>query len=105
MMDIWVSCALSDNVLLTGKVLHQKWTHFADLKGIPEDDRLKLTNGWLAQYKVRKELKEYKCHGKAASVSLETAETEQQQIQGLVAMYGVEPRDLFNADEMGHFYG
>ena len=76
MMDIWVSRALSDNVLLTGEVLRQKWTHFADLKGIPEDDRLKLSNGWLARYKVRKELKEYKRHGEAASVSLETAETE-----------------------------
>ena len=76
MMDIWVSRALSDNVLLTGKVLRQKWTHFADLKGILEDDRLKLSNGWLSRYKVRKDLKEYKHHGKATSVSLETAETE-----------------------------
>ena len=97
--------AMSNNVLLTGKVLCQQWSRFMDLVGIPGDDCLKLSNGWLAQYKVRKGLKEFKCHGEAASVGLETAKAEQQRIQELVIAYGVEPQDLFNADETGLFYG
>ena len=78
MMDLWVLKAMSNNVLLTGKVLCQQWSRFMDLVGIPGDDCLKLSNGWLAQYKVRKGLKEFKCHGEAASVGLETAKAEQQ---------------------------
>ena len=104
-MDLWVLKALSNNILLTGKVLCQQWSQFADLMGILEDDCLKLSNGWLAWYKIRNGLKEFKCYGKAASVGLETAEAEQWWIQELVAIYGVEPWDLFNADETGLFYG
>jgi len=104
-MDAWVLEAMSNSILITGKVLHQKWTGFADQAGIPKEDRLKLSEGWLTRYKARTHLKEYKRHGEAASVSLETAETEQRRIQEIVATYGVELRDLFNADETGLFYG
>ena len=45
MMDLWVSKAMADRILLTGEVLRQKWNVFANLAGVPEDDRLKLSNG------------------------------------------------------------
>jgi Tc5 transposase DNA-binding domain len=105
MMDLWVSNAMTDNILLTGEVLRQKWTRFADLVGVPMDERLNLSDGWLARFKVRNGLKEFKQHGEAASVSLETAEKEWQRIRELVEKDGVELRDLFNTDEMGLFYG
>jgi len=95
---------MSHNILLTGEVLHQKWTKFADMVGVPNDDCLNLSNGWLAWFKARNGLKEFKCHGKAASASVEMAEREQQYIQKLVKKYGVEPQDLFNTDETGLFY-
>jgi Tc5 transposase DNA-binding domain len=47
MMYLWVSKAMSDGILLTGEVLHQKWNQFADLVGVPQDERLNLSNGWL----------------------------------------------------------
>jgi hypothetical protein len=78
MMDLWVLEAMSNNILLTGEVLRQKWTTFANLVGIPEEDRLKLSDGWLARFKARHGLKEFKHHGEAASASVESAETEQQ---------------------------
>jgi hypothetical protein len=53
MMDLWVLKAMGDVILLTGNILHQKWNVFADLVGIPEDDRLKLSNGWLGCFKGR----------------------------------------------------
>jgi hypothetical protein len=46
MMDLWVSKALADNILLTGEVLQQKWTTYANMKGVPMDDRLTLSEGW-----------------------------------------------------------
>jgi hypothetical protein len=76
MMDLWVSEVMTNNILLTGEVLCQKWIRFADLAGIPKDDCLNLSDGSLAWFKVRSGLKEFKRHGKAASASLELAESE-----------------------------
>jgi len=76
MMYLWVSKAMGDNILLTGEVLCQKWNRFADLVGIPEDERLSLSNGWLAQFKDRNGLKEIKRHGEAASAHADTVERE-----------------------------
>ena len=45
MLDLWVSHAMANNVLLTGEVIHQKWKKFADLVGMPEDE-------WLHQQNV-----------------------------------------------------
>ena len=77
MMDLWVSKAMADRILLTGEVLQQKWNIFADLAGVPKDDRLKLSNGWLARFKDRNGLREWKWHGEAASANNETVEQEQ----------------------------
>jgi len=104
-MDLWVTKTMSDGIPLTGEVLRQQWTRFADLLGIPEDDRLNLSDGWLARFKARNGLKQFKRHGEAASVSLETAERERQHIQELIKEYSVEEQDLFNTDETGLFYG
>ena len=37
MLDLWVSKAMGDNILITGEVLHQKWKKFANLAVVPED--------------------------------------------------------------------
>jgi hypothetical protein len=105
MMDLWVSKAMAQNLLVTGEVLHQKWAKFADLVGIPMDERLNLSDSWLAHFKIRNGLKQIKDHGEAASANLETVEREQQRIQELIKKYGYELRDIFNMDETGLFYG
>jgi len=38
MLDLWVSNAMANNVLLTGEVIRQKWKKFADLVGVPENE-------------------------------------------------------------------
>ncbi|KAJ7831605.1 hypothetical protein B0H14DRAFT_3713286 [Mycena olivaceomarginata] len=47
MLDLWAEQAMACDVMLTGEVLRQKWTQFADLVGVPEDERLNLSDGWL----------------------------------------------------------
>ncbi|KIK80403.1 hypothetical protein PAXRUDRAFT_158811, partial [Paxillus rubicundulus Ve08.2h10] len=47
-LDLWVLKAMADKLLLTGKVLCQKWKAFDDLAGVPEDKRLGLSKGWLS---------------------------------------------------------
>ena len=105
MMDLWVSKAMNDAILLTGEVLRQKWTTFAALVGVPEDERLKLSDGWLTHFKDRMGLKEMKRHGEAASSGAETVERERKRIQELIKEYGYELCDIFNMDETGLFYG
>jgi hypothetical protein len=60
MMLLWVSKAMGDGILLTGDVLWQKWNTFADLAEIPEHERLKLSNGWLAHFKEQNNLVQQK---------------------------------------------
>jgi len=105
MMYLWVSKAMGDGILLTGEVLRQKWNRFADLVGVPEDERLNLSNGWLGRFKGRNGLKEMKRHGEAASANASTVEQERKRIQELIKKYGYELRDIFNMDETGLFYG
>ncbi|KIM36341.1 hypothetical protein M413DRAFT_424966 [Hebeloma cylindrosporum] len=105
MMDLWVSKAMNDGILLTGEVLRQKWNTFANLVGIPEDERLKLSDGWLTRFKDRNGLKEMKRHGEAASSGAATVENERKRVQGLIEGHGYELRDIFNMDETGLFYG
>ncbi|PBK85241.1 hypothetical protein ARMGADRAFT_942232, partial [Armillaria gallica] len=59
MMDLWVTKAMADGILLTGAVLQQKWKVFADLKGVPEDKRLTLSEGWLSKFKAQNGLKNF----------------------------------------------
>ena len=105
MMDLWVSKAMGDRVLLTGDILRQKWNTFADLAGVPKDDRLQLSNGWLSWFKEQNGLKEWKWHGEAASADTETVEQEQERLQKLIADGGYRLCDIYNMDETGLFYG
>ncbi|TFK91129.1 DDE-domain-containing protein [Polyporus arcularius HHB13444] len=63
--------ALSTNLLLTGEVLRQKWRSFANRCGIPADQQLSLSNGWMERFKKRHGLREFKRHGEAASADQE----------------------------------
>ena len=105
MMYLWVSNAMADGILLTGEVLRQKWNRFADLVCIPDDERLHLSNGWLARFKDRNGLKQLKRHGEAGSANSETVEKERKRVQNLIGMSGYECRDIFNMDETSLFYG
>ena len=96
---------MADRILLTREILWQKWNIFADLAGVPKDDRLKLSNGWLTWFKDRNGLREWKQHGEAASANDETVEQEQKWIQNLIKEGQYQLRDIYNMDETGLFYG
>ena len=38
MLDLWVSKATADGVLLTGEIIRQKWQNFSDLTGVPDNE-------------------------------------------------------------------
>ena len=84
MLELWVSKAMADKLLLTGKVLCQKWKVFANLAGVPDDERLNLSEGWLSSFKTSNGLKDMKRHGEAASALSDTIENEWLRIQELI---------------------
>jgi hypothetical protein len=81
MLDLWVEQALAKDLLLSGEVLRQKWTAFADLVGVPEDERLNLSNGWLARFKARNGMREFKRHGEATSADPEEIGKERERMR------------------------
>jgi hypothetical protein len=108
MMQLWIIKAMNDGILLMGEVLCQKWSQFADLVGVPSDERLKLSNGWLDSFKVRHGLKQLTRHGEAASSDTGVVERERKLVQDLITKAlgdGYELRDFFNTDETGFFWG
>jgi Tc5 transposase DNA-binding domain len=105
MLELWVQKAMAQNVLLTGEVLRQKWTKFADLAGVPKDERLNLSDGWLTRFKARNGLKQMKQHGEAGSANPETVNKEKERIRMLIGDSGYDLKDVFNMDETGLFYG
>ena len=104
MMYLWVSKAMGDGIPLTREILRQKWNSFTDMASIPEDERLKLSNGWLGCFKVRYGLREMRRHGEAASANADTVNAERQRIQELIKKHGYQLRDIYNMDETGLFY-
>lgn len=105
MMDLWVMKAQHDKVLLTGEVLRQKWRKYAGMRGIPEEDRLGLSEGWLTSFKVRNGLKNYKRHEEASSADVTHAEEERARIKEIILNSGYGMDDIFNMDETGLYYG
>ncbi|CDO68936.1 hypothetical protein BN946_scf185000.g79 [Trametes cinnabarina] len=104
LMDAWVTQARQAGILLTGEVLRTKWKSFADRVGVPAEERLSLSEGWLNRLKDRHGLCGIKRHGEAGSVETRTVEEERARIQKLIRNRGYRPCDIYNMDETGLFY-
>ena len=104
MLELWIAKAMHDRVILTGDVIRQKWIQFADMIGISVNERLNLSDGWLASLKKRCGLKEFKRHGEAASALDEDIEKETLRILEIIERGGWKLRDIFNMDETGLFW-
>lgn len=74
MMELWVLKAMAEDILA----------------GVPQDERLNLSDGWLTRFKAQTGLKQFKRHGDAASADLETVKRERKRIQELIDKYGYE---------------
>jgi hypothetical protein len=104
MMELWITKACDEGVQLTGDVLKAKWRDFEKLAGVPEEDRLKLSNGWLDSIKKRLGLKKWKRHGEAGSADPEVVANERTRVQKLLQESGYMRHEIFNMDETGLFY-
>ena len=76
MLELWVAKAMEEGVHLSGEIIWQKWSDFADIEGIPDNERLELSEGWLTAFKKQCGLKQFKAHGEAGSVDPATVQSE-----------------------------
>lgn len=101
-MSNWILQAQSRNVKITGELIRAKIRRFAELHGVDADNFLQLSNGWLDAFKARHLLKEYRCHGEAASVTQESVAVARKRLQAITSQYA--PTDIYNMDETGLYY-
>jgi hypothetical protein len=80
MLELWVEQAMCDKIQVSGEALHQKWTQFADLCGVPDDDQLALSSGWLEKRKHRLGIQEFKHYGEAALADPVAVEAERERV-------------------------
>jgi hypothetical protein len=79
------------------------WNRFADLFKVPDEDRLRLSEGWLTSFKSRTGLRSIKRHGKAGSASADTVAAERSRVRAITDLYDL--ANIYNMDETGLFYG
>lgn len=94
---------------LTGDVIKQVAGKFYDKLGVPPDERLSLSNGWLARFKDRQGLSLQVFHGEAASAPDAEIYPERTRVAAVIAAFLAENSnrsldDVWNADETSFFY-
>lgn len=102
MLGRWTEEALGAGLILTGDELRAKWEDFARLKGIPSNEWLSLSSGWLTRFKNRHDLHFFKKHGEAGSVDEATVQEEIKRVRVITDQF--KPCDIYNMDETGLFY-
>ncbi|KAG5337171.1 hypothetical protein C0989_010403, partial [Termitomyces sp. Mn162] len=81
MLELWVHKAMSDGIELQSEILRKKWEHFADLVGVPTDERITCSKGWLDCFKKQYGLRSFKYHGEAGSADPQDVDREYAEVE------------------------
>ncbi|GBC31133.2 CENP-B homolog protein 2-like [Rhizophagus irregularis DAOM 181602=DAOM 197198] len=98
-LALWVTNALSAEIVINGDILREKAKIFA--RGF-EIDNFVASTGWIDKFKQRHHLKEYVKWGEAKSAPLETLEEERRKLREIIKNYDL--NDVFNCDETGLYW-
>ncbi|KNF04227.1 hypothetical protein PSTG_02577 [Puccinia striiformis f. sp. tritici PST-78] len=98
----WMTQAIHYGIPVSGEILKENWREFAWLDGIPSEEWLKLSSGWLESFKNQHQICAFWMHGEAASVDITVVESEIIRMQEITKDY--ELKDIFNMDKTGLFY-
>ena len=72
MIHLWQTIALSKGVMISDDILIQKGKEFGTMLGIVEGYSFNYSSGWLRNFKLKYNLKQFELHGESGSVSQET---------------------------------
>jgi hypothetical protein len=95
----WYQHAQAFNIPIDGTTLREKAKIIATQLNI---HNFSVSNGWVSRFKDRHGLVFKKLAGESAEVSVESTDAWLESLPSLLGCY--EPRDVYNADEMGLFF-
>lgn len=98
----WVLQCQAKRVMLSGDLIKARAKRFATLSGIPDDQLLSFSNGWLQAFQGRHGFKQVSAHGESGSVNSEEIPAQRDAIRE--HLKGVPLADIYNMDETGLFY-
>lgn len=98
----WVLQCQAKRVMLSGDLIKARAKRFATLSGIPDDQLLSFSNGWLQAFQGRHGFKQVSAHGESGSVNSEEIPAQRDAIRE--RLKGVPLADIYNMDETGLFY-
>ncbi|KAL4159559.1 hypothetical protein PRNP1_000136 [Phytophthora ramorum] len=98
---------LNQYIKLTGREVKYMTKSIYDALGVPADERLELSNGWLSRFQARHGLKLHKTRG--GDTGVDSVEMEQFRLQEVVQEFiaaggGRTMNDVWNMDEASFFY-
>jgi hypothetical protein len=93
----WITDTESRNLRLTGVLVREKARRIAADLGVPPNDSIGFSDGWLSRFKRRWGLKQYVFHGEAASAPIENINGQRQILRTILARYP--PANRLNVDE------
>ena len=95
----WYLLATSRNIYPGGPQLCEKAKQIAERLNVSD---FKASNGWLARWKTRHYVKQFRVCGEPGEVSGETVESWKERLPEL--LQGYSSRDIYNLDETGCFW-
>ncbi|CAG8837577.1 29185_t:CDS:1, partial [Racocetra persica] len=96
---LWVKYVIGNKQTLTGYLIQNKAKEFAVLLN---EDKFNASNGWLHNFKLRHNIREYKRQGEADSAPLDKLPEFQSKLQDVIQPYRLE--DVFNCDKTSLYY-
>ncbi|GES96528.1 tigger transposable element-derived protein 6-like [Rhizophagus clarus] len=98
-LSLWITNALSANLVINGDILREKAKFFAQQFEIT---RFSASNGWMDKFKKWYNLKEHVKWGEANSAPLEILDEERNKLREILKNYDL--NDVFNCDETGLYW-
>jgi hypothetical protein len=98
----WINDGLSRGVAVSGELIKLQARVISDLLGIPAENQLKFSNGWVERFKSRHQLRSIVHHSEAGSVDVEAVRKEHERLHPIIGAY--KDKNVFNADESAMFY-
>jgi len=100
-LSYWVEQVTTAAIEFNDQLIKEKGKEFAKLLGMCEND-IQFSNGWIQKFKKRNQLRVYRLHGEAGSVSTESLPEERRKLKEIISKFN--PADVYNADETGLFF-
>jgi hypothetical protein len=109
MLHIWYTYAISKGVSISDEILTDKAKEFGAMLGIDDGVHFNYSDGWLAKFKIRFNLKQYLIQGESGSVSPELILKARKLAREFIKSWlskgnGRSIKDIFNLDETALFY-